>query len=1006
MAALAGYNPNSSLLPSGGGPIQAMSGGGAIMNPPPAGYNATQTLLPSGPPVPIGGFNGGFINPPNLAGGDNTIPSAEGYVPLPNAPTTAAAPPITLVPPPVKAPAEATTTAPVAANTTKPPTNTKNTENIREIILFGETIKLENPKTMKSDVLTEQQKKALTLFGLDGPGATDVQKKQVLEALYDGKCNSDKPLIMLQNCEPIRRVVQSLALNLLSQLQPVSDTGLTNVKKEDQPVVEFKKEEDGSMAVTLTFKPGQLYILSKYAPKKVSNTVKPPTAPDATKKKGLFEGIFKKKEQPKIFTSADLPDSTAAAPATTTAPATPQKTPEEAPKAPEVAVEAPDLPTTTTSLTKGGYDVITTLGIDNPNMWCYAVSSIQLLFSIPQLREALLKHVCDAGFTLPATNEDIDKLTSDKITDSGILCALKTAFEELNKSTTQFTKTNWEADIKPKQLIDNRSVAYLMKGYLYKRRPTTPAIDNNQQDVDEFIKYLLEIVDKNTELKSSLNSLKWNRETSFKCEKPEFTKPNRVDDEGELFVQLDVNAFTSEKNISYKNKLDKVKKTKVVSLQDLINYFSRPEKLEGDNEIAGCGPDGGKGPGTKADVIEPVTNNEFLIFQINKGSNPVQASTITNQYSINAQPTVTVNGFTYNIYGAILYGGMGSSGHYMYERLYYPPPQTKTSLDGIPFVMYNSGFVTANNNQSYTIDKNAYYIIYQRVSGTPKAVTISEVTNTMGEVNEEMKEKKRANMAESLLGPDEEREGEGEGEEEREEYVPPSPTNVGIPENNVNRLKPAKEPLLAKEDTEEEGEEREEEEDEEVKEARQKLKDGLTTQKNFNEWLKMHKEGKEYTPPSLAAVGVRNNGNNKNKSKPLSASAPNLSKAEAPGEVRPNEERVYQPPTEANVGLKKKKAISWRNQKQPNKGLTNESPAPPAPSTTTSQSKKAMNNLMAARAASVVKASTSKKTGGKTKAETIKKITAIKKKLKGGSRKTFKKAALKKGRVSRKKNNK
>ena len=65
--ALAGYNPNMSLLPSGNGPIQPMSGGG--MGTPPPGFNASNSLLP-----PAGGsinpFSGGFFNQPiHIIGG-------------------------------------------------------------------------------------------------------------------------------------------------------------------------------------------------------------------------------------------------------------------------------------------------------------------------------------------------------------------------------------------------------------------------------------------------------------------------------------------------------------------------------------------------------------------------------------------------------------------------------------------------------------------------------------------------------------------------------------------------------------------------------------------------------------------------------------------------------------------------------------------------------------------------------------------------------------------------
>ena len=357
-------------------------------------------------------------------------------------------------------------------------------------------------------------------------------------------------------------------------------------------------------------------------------------------------------------------------------------------------------------------------------MWCYATSSIQLLFSIPELRDAILKYVCDISFQLPNTIDDIDKLPEDKINNSGILCALKTAFEELNKSTTQFTKENWENDF-IKGNIDNKSVAYLMKGFLHKRMPAKERnINSNQQDVSEFITYLIEIVDNDTKLKLALDALRWKHKTTYMCENPEYKKPDIINEENELFVQLILQEFIDEKNISYTNKITEAKRSKTISLQDLINYNSKPTRLDGDNKIDGCGPNSGKGPGTKADNIQPTVANKYIIFQINKGSSPHDASTISNQYSINAETIITIDKnekIKYNIYGAILYGGDGSSGHYMFERVYNPPDKTglASDIDKLPYIMYNSGKVTPNDNQSYTIAKNAYYIIYKRViSGT------------------------------------------------------------------------------------------------------------------------------------------------------------------------------------------------------------------------------------------------------------------------------------------------
>ena len=69
--AMAGYNPNVSLLPQGGGTIQAMSGGGSMSGgyafSPPMGYNATASVLPS-VNAQIPAYHGGFYTQ-NMSGG-------------------------------------------------------------------------------------------------------------------------------------------------------------------------------------------------------------------------------------------------------------------------------------------------------------------------------------------------------------------------------------------------------------------------------------------------------------------------------------------------------------------------------------------------------------------------------------------------------------------------------------------------------------------------------------------------------------------------------------------------------------------------------------------------------------------------------------------------------------------------------------------------------------------------------------------------------------------------
>ena len=114
----------------------------------------------------------------------------------------------------------ATTATPIATNAVKTgPAVSATAQPKKQISLGGLTLSLGPPWELKEG---SNEMEALAWFGVDK--APDVMlKKEVLQALYEGVCDTDKPLIMVLECEPIRRLVQSLAEKLLGNLtRPVS----------------------------------------------------------------------------------------------------------------------------------------------------------------------------------------------------------------------------------------------------------------------------------------------------------------------------------------------------------------------------------------------------------------------------------------------------------------------------------------------------------------------------------------------------------------------------------------------------------------------------------------------------------------------------------------------------------------------------------------------------------------------------------------------------------------
>ena len=207
MSVPVGYNPNISLLAPGSGAIHSMSGGNML---PPSEYNYSQTLLPA-----VGGeilsYRGGETLQKSVA---ETAETAE---------------PILIA-----------------------PSSNKN----KSIIIFGKSYMIPNPKSIHDKITNETHLEILKQVGLDGDGVTTKQKKDILQAFYDDTCNTDMPLSAKSTCGPVREIIQSLALKLISTLN------IGAAEKIDNSTIQFKKEENGSIHLSITFNFDELSKLS------------------------------------------------------------------------------------------------------------------------------------------------------------------------------------------------------------------------------------------------------------------------------------------------------------------------------------------------------------------------------------------------------------------------------------------------------------------------------------------------------------------------------------------------------------------------------------------------------------------------------------------------------------------------------------------------------------------------------------------------------------------------
>jgi hypothetical protein len=725
-----GYNPSASLLPSGGGAIQAMSGGGMGGMPPTPGYNSSESLLPrAGGDLPA--YKGGFFaeDAVQLIGGNDppAPPAATGTQPSPPAAAEASSTPQN-APTPLAAATAAAQPATSAASLPPAAVPVGANSNTKAIMLFGKTINVEDPKTIKPGVFTSAQKEALATFGLDGPGLSDPKKKDILVSLYEGQCNSDKGLIFHVNCEPMREIVQSLALNLLGKLKEKGEDGVIN--DAGNPEVTAEMIDNGKkFRVYIDFTPAQMPLLSKY---KVDDFVK-------NKRTNIRNN--------KAAATASATPS-AAPPAAPTAAATPK------PGQKMMEIKPQDI-------TKGGSDVITALGIENPDIWCYAIAGIQFMFSIPQMRDEFSNLDCSKPLSIPSEKDDIRALPAIEPKDA--LCALKWAFGELSQNTTKFSDSDYASKIAGNKTIPiNTPVLYIMRKFLLEQMKSDDKATGDtkkQQDVAEFLRIIFDMIDNEPTIKKVLDRFRFKVNKKYECEntaiKKESTKPDPA-----LFLELYTDAYTKNSSPELQNK----KKNDVggLSLQNLIDYYSRnqvpitsstnPER----EMIDGCGEGGvGKGHGTYSEQISLDDTNDYLIINPIKATDSGRPSWQDTSVKIKAEALITVAENAYTIFGAILYSGSGVGGHYVYQRLYADGTSdinADTDINKLPFIMYNTGETTANDAQSYTILDNATLIIYKRVRGGAAAEAASrsnskeEMTNA-DKIDNQLTEDEKRNMS-------------------------------------------------------------------------------------------------------------------------------------------------------------------------------------------------------------------------------------------------------------------
>ena len=621
------------------------------------------TLLPEVNPVPIRAYSGGYSS---VYGGVQSQPS-QSYQPsqpfsiqpmmipmmasavasdfgsefpsvVPSAPSAPSVPSVPSAPVAVAA-ASSAPPAPVASSAAAPipaPAMSKKTTATpqtaeKEMTLFGEVISLPDPSKQATNApLTSGQLRALELFGLLHDSVTPLEKKRVLEVLYNGTCSTDKNLMMLDKCEPIRQIVKSLALRLLSNYGTTNARTINTIQRNQSAKVVSERLDDGSNRICITYKADG-------------------------------HGNDEKKQGPDE---------------------------EKGPNEMNQLNQGPDRETDASHFTKRG--------IHNQNIKCFCISAIQLLYSIPSIRNAILRYSC------PATMIVNDIVKKKEVTDAQeIVCVIRSIFKDLFNNTGSFDLSATMEDVESSKPIGKPNrIAFLVKLIFPQNQ------NNKQQDAMEMVRGLLFYIEQIPSLARATAMLYSELTQEYRCLSTGAWSSGKTD----KILDVPLYAKSLLEDSSEGVSLYKLgySEQSGLSVENLIRYHGKEERSESLDVCDGQS-------GYVRYKVDPTPVSEFLVFTINRGS-PSDAKVrveIPSEVFMNQGQS----GDAYRLFGIMLYKGTGDGGHYRYQRFFYPSSaEPGKRVAELPSVLYDDGRVRMASPSSEELMTDSYVLVYQRRS--------------------------------------------------------------------------------------------------------------------------------------------------------------------------------------------------------------------------------------------------------------------------------------------------
>ncbi len=561
----------------------------------------------------------------------------------------------------------------------------------KEINIFGTLYKVPNPT---KNIDQSEWGKIIDSLHLSNLHSNDLDDIKIMIYNQPLCLEQDFPIALSVKCEPMRILINTVIMHAIKN-------GLIDEDTRKQINILFSKSDwlsglsqNTIQPINLLFKPEDTITALSGATGTAATTGTSTTATAATGTTGTATTATVTTGTTGTATTGTGTETTGTG--TTTAPDNKliQLIEETSPTKGSVPVITKPIPEVKTSITDKTEYPVSAIGISNePTIACYAITSLQYLFSIPEFIREILSYTPSSDQNYDhVTRTSVEEIIEKVITESPSLKydivgekqvqvkdALFYIIANLNENSIVFSQANTYTFPKNSKLTESlgRAIMYLMTHFILYLNSVSTKTDrfNTQQDADHFIRFIL-----------------------MMCKFPEI--------ESKFYISttstVTYNGITSTTNGDPETSI--MLPAQNGTIEELFNNYQNPTKVTITKEGTDVQAD------KKIDIN--LNNAYYLHITINRMDNTIP---------ITINPNITLSGRPYKLIGTILRRGTGpKSGHYRYVRMNTQPGVV---LDDTPSIVYDDNTVIYHpiskdiKNQIQTECRELLYVFTGKSSG-------------------------------------------------------------------------------------------------------------------------------------------------------------------------------------------------------------------------------------------------------------------------------------------------